>query len=335
MDEYILLVEDDIDYRESIAEFLEDEGYSTLQASNGKEGLEIIEQEPVALVLLDIRMPNYDGKWLLKRVKPKYEELAVVMITSLSDTKTAIECLVGGAEHYLIKPLNLTELSTTVKRVLEKRSLQIELREYRENLELKVLEKTQQIREMFLGSILSYANIIEARDPYLRGHSERVAGIAEAMGKALGFENKKLENLRIAGFLHDIGKFGVSESILNKNGRLSEEEFEAMKQHPQRAVTILKPIINQKEILQSILSHHERYDGKGYPMKLSGGDIPLGGRIIAVADTYDALTSDRAYRKGFDHQEAIMIMSGVKGTQLDPTLVELFLELVRKKVIKV
>ncbi|MBF0529266.1 MAG: HD-GYP domain-containing protein, partial [Deltaproteobacteria bacterium] len=180
--------------------------------------------------------------------------------------------------------------------------------------------------DMLLASITSLAQALDERDPYTRYHSGNVSRYAVAIGRKAGFNVAVLENLRLAGILHDIGKIGIPDIVLNKPGSLTAEEFEIIKQHSQRGAEILRPISTLSTIIPGILHHHERLDGRGYPAGLKGDDIPVISQILAVADTYDALTTDRPYRRGMNPEKAITIMNEVSGTQLSPQYVQLFIE---------
>jgi putative nucleotidyltransferase with HDIG domain len=293
-----------------------------------KKGV-ILEEDSIELVILDIRMPGKSGVELLSEIKAKYPDTAVVMATAIDDASTAINCMKAGAYDYVTKPFNLDEVSFSVRRALEKRRLELENRDYQQHLEQKVEEQAQKIRASFFNAITALAYALEAKDVYTSGHSQRVTEISEAIAEHLGLPRETIEKIRLAGLVHDIGKIGVRESVLNKPGSLSDEEFKHVRLHSQTGERILKPIVDDKEILKAVRHHHERYDGAGYPDGLKGEQIPQLARIIAVADTFDAMTSERSYRKALTEEEACAEVERCRGTQFDPEAADAFLEVWR------
>jgi putative two-component system response regulator len=256
------------------------------------------------------------------------------MATAVSETVKAVEAMKLGAYDYVIKPFDVNMVVTSVHRALERRQLRLENKEYHDRLEEKVLEKTAelvemnaQLRHLFLNTVQSLVHTLEAKDKYTEGHSRRVAKMAETMAKHLRFTDSQLERIHLAAILHDIGKIGVREACLNKPGRLTPAEYDEVKQHPLISERILKPIEALEDILPNIRHHHERFDGKGYPSGLRGTDIPIGSRILSVADSYDAMTSDRPYRRALSVHETLEELKRNTGTQFDPELVTLFLSI--------
>ena len=322
----ILLVDDEAMIRRLLSQKLSAEGYRCEQAANAEQALEKLEEDSIELVILDIRMPGKSGVELLSEIKAKYPDTAVVMATAIDDASTAINCMKAGAYDYVTKPFNLDEVSFSVRRTLEKRRLELENRDYQQHLEQKVEEQSQKIRASFFNAITALAYALEAKDVYTSGHSQRVTEISEAIAEHLGLPKETIEKIRLAGLVHDIGKIGVRESVLNKPGSLSDEEFKHIRLHSQTGERILKPIVDDKEILKAVRHHHERYDGWGYPDGLQGERIPLLARIIAVADTFDAMTSERSYRKALTKEEACAEVERCRGTQFDPEAADAFLE---------
>ncbi|MFC2062949.1 HD-GYP domain-containing protein [Chloroflexota bacterium] len=250
------------------------------------QNLERLGDYAVDLVLLDIRMPGKLGTELLPKIKAAYPDTAVIMATAIADTQTAIRCMQVGAYDYVTKPFNLDEVILSVDRALEKRRLELENRDYQRHLEHKVDIQARKIRTSFLGMVMALAHALEAKDSCTGGHSQRVAQIATAIAEKLGMPRHSIEKVRVAGLIHDIGKIGVRESVLSKPGRLTAEEFQHTKDHCEMGEYILVPIVNDREILGMVRNHHERYNGSGYPDGLSGEQIPLGARILAVADAF-------------------------------------------------
>ena len=230
-----------------------------------------------------------------------------------------------GAYDYLTKPFNLDEVVLSVDRALEKRRLELENRDYQQHLEQKVEAQARKIRASFLSAITALAYALEAKDKYTSGHSQRVAEISVAIAKEMGLSQHSTERIRQAGLIHDIGKIGVREAALNKPGRLTDEEFQHVKEHCEMGEHILAPIVEDEEILKVVRHHHEHYDGTGYPNRLSAEQIPLGARILAVADTYDAMTSERPYRGAMSDEAACAEIESGKRAQFDPEVADAFL----------
>lgn len=225
----------------------------------------------------------------------------------------------------ITKPFELEDVTISVARALEKRSLELENEEYQQHLEEKVTEQANKIRTSFLNAITSLAYALEAKDKYTSGHSQRVADLSAAIAKELNLPQDKINKLKLAGLVHDIGKIGINESVLNKPSRLTEKELEQVRRHPEIGEHILSPIVDALEILESVRNHHEYYDGKGYPDALKKEQIPLGARILAVSDAYEAMTSERPYRSKMSDEKAREEISRNKGTQFDPEIADAFL----------
>jgi putative nucleotidyltransferase with HDIG domain len=343
----ILIVDDEIRVREILSRKLTDNGHHCLTAPDGNSALKLLKNDHVDLVLLDITMPGKSGHDVLQEIKLRYPDTAVIMVTAIADVQTAIGLMRMGAYDYIIKPVELNILSLSLDRALEKRELIIENRDYQHNLEQRIEDQTKKIRQSFLNSTTSLAYALEAKDKYTQGHSERVTEIAVAVAQELDVPKDVREKIRMAGLLHDIGKIGVSELILNKPGKLTDEEFEFVKSHCAVGERILGPIVEDKEILEMVRHHHERYDGTGYPDGLSGKQITQGTSIIAlaeactnilsqgamalaVADAYDAMTSDRPYRPAMPTEAACSELDKGRGKQFDPGMVDIFLSLINK-----
>jgi response regulator RpfG family c-di-GMP phosphodiesterase len=266
-------------------------------------------------------MPEMDGIELLKYVRKRMHDLPVIIITSSDDINHSIEALRFHANDYIIKPIPMEELATRIALTFMKTEAIKREKVQQFRMVEKVMENDKRVEETFLRSIRSFINAIEARDRYTKGHSIRVSG--------LGINSYLASDIVLASQLHDIGKMGVSDTILNKHAGLSLDEFHIMKTHPEVGYFILKPILSE-EGLKGILHHHERWDGEGYPMNLSGREIPLGARIINLADSYDAMVSDRNYGRAFNVDQALSEIESCAGAQFDPDLVPAFVEVVRE-----
>ena len=309
----VLIVEDDILINKLMEHLLIDEGYSVYTAFNGREGLEIFYKIKPDLVLSDIIMPYLDGYQLCSRIKSseEFRLTPIILLTSLADNESKIRGSKAGADDFLIKPVNRYLLSARIKSLIKAKILNEKL-------------------DNSWNLLFSLAKIIEARDPYTEKHSVRVAQLAQYFGEELNFSEAELDILSKGGVLHDIGKVGIPDNILLKKGRLKDNEFEIMKSHTEIGYNICKDLNSLKEISNIVHSHHEKYDGSGYPQGLAKDEIPLFAQIISIADVYDALSSDRSYRKKFSDKEVIEIIISEKKKSFDPELVDIFI----KKVIK-
>ena len=321
-----LVVDDEPAVRRSLSRLLQTQGFACLEAGNGREALDLLESAgEVPLVVSDMRMPVLDGLQLLEALQERHPDTAVIMLSGMTDTATAVECLHRGAADFLLKPVSLQELEARVARVLEKRALVLQNRFYHANLERQVHEQAQRIQELFLQGVQMLARALEAKDAYTRGHSIRVSQYAVATARHLGFDGKPLDQIRLGGELHDIGKIGTREAVLHKAGLLTDAEFGQIREHPALGEQMLSPLARESPaVLRCVRSHHERLDGRGFPDGLEGDSIPIEARIIAVADAFDAMTTERPYRAPWSPEDALGELRRVAGTQLDPAVVAAF-----------
>jgi len=321
----ILIVDDEESVRRLLRDKLSREGYRCYDATDAERALQKLRHDTISLVLLDIRMPGKSGVELLPEIKARCSDVSVIMITATVDTQIAVQCMKQGAYDYITKPFELDDVTISVARALEKRRLELENKDYQQHLEEKVSEQANKIRASFLNAITSLAYALEAKDAYTSGHSQRVADIAAAIAKRLNLPQDKINRFKLTGLVHDIGKIGINESVLNKPGRLTEREFEQIRLHPEIGEHILSPIVESVEILESVRGHHERYDGKGYPDALKKEQIPLGARILALSDAYEAMTSERPYRSKMSPEQACEEIKRNRGIQFDPDIADAFL----------
>ncbi len=329
--ERILIVDDEAAIRALVERVAAECGYESDSVSDASSAMESISKSDYPLAICDIRMPGKDGVWFLKEVKKRCPDTHVIMLTASDNLEDAIACLNLGAERYLLKPPNIDEISHSIEKAIKLHRLMISDRLHKKRMAQKLNEQKRRIRQLFLGSMKALAMSLEAKDGYTKGHSDKVTELSISLGKFIGLERKLLGKVELAASLHDIGKIGITDAVLNKPGRLTEEEYEHVKGHAVLGEEIVKPIIEDKDIRESIRHHHERFDGKGYPDGLAGDKIPLGGRIIALADAFDAMTSDRPYRKAYSKEEAMEMVEENAGTQFDPEMAAEFLKVIERE----
>jgi cyclic di-GMP phosphodiesterase len=307
----VLVVDDHPLNLELIEGCLADVDCRVITATDGIEALELVKKDRPDLVLLDVMMPRMDGYEVCQRLKdsPEGKLLPVVMVTALGQIADRVRGLEVGADDFIVKPIERVELVARVRSLLRVKQL------------YDRLDDAQR-------TIFSLARAVEAKDSSLEAHTERVGMNARRIGEALGLSDESLDDLLWGGVIHDIGKIGIPDSILLKPGPLTVEEFELMKQHVFIGEEIARPLRSAHDLLPIIRHHHERIDGTGYPDGLAGENIPLGGRIVAICDAFDAMISDRPYRKGLTHTNAMATLVAGAGTQWDGQLVAIFQTLV-------
>ncbi|AEV30140.1 response regulator containing a CheY-like receiver domain and an HD-GYP domain [Sphaerochaeta pleomorpha str. Grapes] len=335
MAKHIVTTDDDPAIRKILQILLKKEGYQVTLCTNGNELLDLLktESESIDLILLDIKMPGPSGFEVLESIRHRYPSIPVVMLTAFSDLDTGMKAMRLGASDYLAKPVLREALISCVERVIDKSTVQKLEFDQKNNSLANQRDLQEQLRSALLtlknttlATLEAFSETIEQKDAYTKGHCNRVRNISVAMGKALNFSHENILTLEGGSLLHDIGKIGISEEILNKTTSLTKEEYEIIKMHP----VFGDRIINHIELFQPyrpiIRSHHERIDGKGYPDGLKGDQIPLEVRIVTLADAYDAMTSSRAYRSALPTEIALEELKLCSGSQFDPDLVNLFID---------
>ena len=320
-----LVVDDEPRLRRVLVRLLEGEGFRCREAGSGVEALAQLEIEPVPLLISDLRMPEMDGVTLLREVTARWPDTAVIVVTAVAEVESAVACLQMGALDYVAKPFHLDEVRARVTQALDKRRLIQENRSYQHHLEERVEAQARRIEELFLEGVHALVHALEAKDGYTRGHSMRVSNYAVSIARALGLDTDLVDTIALGAELHDLGKIGVSESILHKKGKLSDEEYRHIMEHPVIGARILGPLMRDAPgALAIVRSHHERIDGKGLPDGLKGEAIPFEARIVTVADAFDAMTSVRPYRPSLSVASAMAELEEGKGVQFAPAIVDAF-----------
>ena len=308
MDNAVLLVDDEANILNALARLFLDRDVRVLRAGNGEEALGIVRREPVAVVVSDNLMPGMRGVELLSRVRDLSPDTVRVLLTGYADLPTAIEAINRGEVfRFHVKPWVDEEIVRTVEEGARR------------------YQVVRSLRHGDEAALRSIAQTIELKDPYTRGHCDRVAAFALMIAEALRLPEGTRRAIKHGSWLHDCGKIGVPEAILNCPGKLSAEDFEVVKKHPGWGAEVGRQANLPEEVINIILYHHERFDGRGYPTGAKGTEIPLEARIVAVADVFDAMSTDRPYAKGYEQAEAIRVMGVIRGAALDPQLVDIFL----------
>ena len=333
--ERILVVDDEEPIREIVCSMLFSAGYQCEQASSGRDALRTLEtSESFALMLSDLMMAEMDGIGLLERAKERYPDMPVVMVTAVHDISVALAAIRNGAYDYLLKPFEREQLVNMVRRALENRRLKLENRAYQLNLESLVQARTQQLHQAMEDLERSYditlqalGDALDLKDAETEGHSRRVTAYTMAIARRMGLPDDKVKIIARGAFLHDVGKMAIPDAILRKPGKLTEGEREIMKEHTTRGYEMLRKISFLAEAAEIVYAHQEYFDGSGYPRGLKGEEIPLGARIFAVADTLDAMCSDRPYRLAQTFETAKAEIIRCSGKQFDPEVVKAFLSM--------
>ena len=329
----VLIVDDELAARKLLAAMLGEVGVRCRMAASAEEALRILVAEPLDAVLVDLHMPGISGMEFLADVRPRFPSLAFLMVTGVDDIRVGIEAMKNGADDYLVKPLQLELMTASLGRALEKKSLEQEVENYRQHLEAMVAERTEELKSAIRQIEHSYEDTLEAlgaaidlRDSQTAGHSHRVASYSTRIARELGATEQELKTIAMGAWLHDIGKLATPDAVLLKPGALTEEEWVIMRRHVETGYDLVKRIPFLAQAAEIILTHHERCDGSGYPQGLKAPDIPLGARIFAVADTLDAMTTDRPYRSALSFEEAREEIRRGSGTRYDSRVASVLLE---------
>ena len=350
-DHTVLFVDDEANILKALRRLLRNEPMNVLTASHPSEAIDLLAREDVQVLVTDQRMPDMSGVDMLSTIRERNPDIVRMMLTGYTEMKVAVEAINRGEIFRLVtKPWNDDELKTALRQAFDhydlKREIKrlnnvtreqnFELQDMNKNLEAKVRERTQQLAEKndelrtgYVQTVRALAEAIDAKDSYTRGHSERVGVYASRIARQLGLRKEMIERVYISGILHDVGKIGIPDAIITKPARLTDEEYDEIKKHPEIGARILEPVEFLSDVVPCVRHHHEWFDGSesGYPYRLRGDQIPLPSRVILVADTLEAMTSNRPYRKGLPLEVVVRELHKYSGSQFDPTIVEALLAL--------
>src|SRR5262245_6978899 len=351
----VLFVDDEVNILKSLARLFRADGLRIFTASSAPEALALLATEPIQVVVSDQRMPGTTGAKLLAQVRERWPDVARILLTGYAEIQVAIEAINQGEIFRLLtKPWNDSELRATVRQALDAVAMRSEVKrrnqltqaqnaslcEMNASLERKVAERTveleaknRELRTAYLSTVRALSEAVDAKDPYTRGHSERVGVYASRIARELGCKRPFIERIYLAGPLHDIGKLGVHDAIIGKPDRLTPAEYALMKRHPEIGARILEPVAFLADIVPCVRHHHEWYDGSplGYPERLKSDAIPYPSRIILVADTVEAMTSDRPYRRALPLERVVDEIQRFRGTQFDPAAADAFLRIAERE----
>ena len=309
----ILIIEDDIDYGEMLSYALKHLNYKVYLSYSATGGLDLVRQKKLDIILSDLKMPGVSGLELAERILNMYLDIPIVLITGVSDLSLVKRALEIGVSDYIVKPVSIEELPVVVERNLQRK--QLEKKRFQNNR-----------AETLLKALKTLMRALDAKDPYTYGHSQRVVKLAMMMADRMKLDENQKYTLHLAASLHDIGKIGMPDNILKKADSLEDFEMRKAKDHPLIGSQILGEVEEFSEVASIVRHHHERYDGQGYPDGLQGDAIPLFSRILFILDAFEALASDRVYRKGMGLKKALIEIQKNAGTQFDPSLVNVFIE---------
>lgn len=351
----VLFVDDEANILKAVQRLLRNEPWQVLTASRGSEALEILDQTPAQVVVSDQRMPEMSGVDLLQAIRERRPSIVRMMLTGYTEMNVAVEAINRGEIYRLItKPWNDEELKATLRQAFDHfdlkeeikrlnqvtREQNLKLQDMNRNLESKVRDRTKQLAEKhqelrvaYIQTIRALAEAVDAKDTYTYGHSERVGVYASKMARELGLPKELIERVYISGLLHDVGKIGIRDAVITKPDRLTPEEYAEIMEHPEIGARILQPVAFLSDVIECVRHHHEWYDGceRGYPARLRGDQIPLPSRIILVADTVEAMTSDRPYRTGLPLEAVVQELHKYSGSQFDPNCVDVCLRLLERE----
>lgn len=326
MNERVVVVDDDTTILKQANMILTEAGFQVMCLKSGRLLMEYIAKNSIDILLLDIRMPEMDGFETIRALREwessnSREKVPVIFLTANEDADSEAKGLSLGAMDFIRKPFSSEALKIRVRNLLDLIRLQRDLHH-------EVVKKTAELESLSLHVVHALAKVIDVKDQYTNGHSERVAEYSREIARRYGYDEERQEEIYVMGLLHDVGKVGVPETVINKQGRLNDEEYKAIKHHPVAGAEILTMVSEMPKLVTGARWHHERYDGKGYPDGLQGENIPEEARIIAVADAYDAMTSNRSYRKILPQEHVKSELEKGMGTQFDEKFARIMLAMI-------
>ena len=325
----ILLVDDEVRILDILASMFRELGMDVATAATPAEALRLVSEEPFRMAFVDNYLGPMEGMELIEQLRTADPSLKFVIMTGNPNVETAIHALKRGVADFLRKPFRMEELLVSIDHVNRSLELEKQRKDLLAGLELTIQEKTDELKQTYMSVLVTLSRTVEKKDLGTYGHSMRVCDLSIRVAEKLGLPMSEIEVVRAAALLHDIGKIGISDSILAKRGPLTEEERGVLRRHTQNGIEILQPLKQFEALLPGILHHHERYDGSGYPAGLSGDAIPLSARIISVADTYDAILSNRPYRMAAPHDIAMRELRAWSGKQFDARVVSAFDQIIQ------
>lgn len=333
----IAILDDDALVRDSLSLCLNELGYQTVTFAAGEMLLKCLDEISCDLLICDLCMPNMDGLEFLERAQLKKRHIPAILLTAFGSFDAACKAVNLGVRACFSKPYQLKELRKSIRYLIAERvvsqrkdEISLQIQQQIEHFKGEVQCSNERYRSLVYASLESLMNSLEIKDEYTREHSKRVSEYIGIFASALGLETEEISDLKLAGIFHDIGKIGINEDILKKQSGLTDDEYEVIKTHPLISEYILQPLHVFSPVLEIVRSHHERIDGLGYPMGIVGDDIPFGGKIMAIIDAYDAMSSDRPYRQAYDAQHIITEFENNQGTQFDTDLTRRFIDLLKK-----
>ena len=328
--ESILLVDDEEALRCILSKGLAMRGYVCDEAENGDQALSKLEINPSDLVIMDINMPGRLGSEVLPDMTMRFPETAVIMASGVTDSRVIAKCIKDGAQDFISKPFRFEQVLSSVNGTLDKRRVALEIQRYFQEMGKKASTEKFEPRQLFLGAIETLVKTLEDCDIYTRDHSQAVAEIAVILGKQMKLSPEDLDDLRWAALLHDVGKIAVDPDILNKPSELTSTEYRHIMTHAIIGPNLVRPFVNDS-VVEIISHHHDHFDGGGLDQTLRGKDIPLGARIVALADAYQAMVSDRPYRKALSRLDAIEEIQWYSGSQFDPIIANVMISTIKQQ----
>jgi putative two-component system response regulator len=327
--EKILLVDDEADLRGILNKGLAMHGYVCDEAGDGEQAMNKLKERPSDLVILDINMPGRPGNEILPDITASFPETSVIMASGVNDARVIARCIKDGAQDYINKPFSFEQILQSINGTLDKHRVALEIQRYLQAAGKKNPQQGES-RKFFLGTVESLVSALEALDMYIKGHSQQVAALSIIIGKQLNLSSDEMEDLRWAALLHDVGKIAVDPDILNKPGELTSSEYRHIMIHAIVGPNLVRPFVNNR-VVEIISHHHDHFDGSGLDQRIRGKDIPLGARIVAVADAYQAMISDRPYRRAMSIPDAIEELVWNSGTQFDPVIANIMIKEIKSR----